>query len=266
MKNLRKVVFVLAITGFILACNIISAPATFTPIAPQNAPQGTKISFENVSLVIPTGLGTGANTTKTDNVEMPPFVNPSNGPMPQHIVITINGYPLAREARIAVFKASEYASYTESTKNTITELQSLNFQAGGEIPPDLGGTFEAQAGPVAIQNGNGLRYITETMEAFVPISNDQIYYYYQGMTNDGAYFVMAVLPISGSFLAPTGSSDAVIPPGGIQFPGFTNPNASSDEIQAYYAAVKDKLNAASSNFTPSITTLDALIQSISVNP
>lgn len=242
-----------------------SPAATTAPT--QNSPQGTKVTFENVSLVIPTGLGAGANTVKNDDVEMPPFENPSNGPMPQHIVITINGYPLPREARIAVFKASEYAGYADSTKLTISELQSLNFQAGGVVPPDLGSTFTAQAAPVAIQNGHGLRYVTEIMQAFVPISNDDTYYYYQGMTNDGAYFVLAVFPISASFLAPTSGADAVLPSGGIQFPPFSNPNATNNDINTYYDAVKQKMNtAAPTDFTPSITTLDAFIQSITVTP
>ena len=299
MKNFRKVIFVFAIAGLILACDIASAPTTApnpqsvativagtiqaitaaaplatqpasTQSAPTQAPQpaaGIPVSFQNVRLVIPNDLGAGANTVKNDDVEMPPFVNPSFGPMPQHIVITINGYPLAREARIAIFKASEYAGYADSTKITISELQSLNFQAGGKVPPDLGSTFTAQAGSVAIQNGHGLRYITEIMEAFVPISNDQIYYYYQGMTSDGAYFVMAVFPVSASFLAPTDRADAVIPSNGIQFPPFSNPNATNNDINAYYDAVTQKMNAAAPNdFTPSITTLDALVQSITVNP
>lgn len=287
MRNFFLITMSILGMGVILACNLgtiatqnptapsVSNTAVSTPVAPpaettaptQNAPQSTKVSFENVSLVIPTDLGVGANTTKTDDVEMPPFVNPSNGPMPQHIVITLNGYPIGREARIAVFKASEYASYTGATENTISELQSLNFQAGGNIPPDLGGTLETQASPVAIQNGHGLRYVTEIMGAYIPISNDQIYYYYQGMTNDGVYFVLAVLPINMSFLAPTYDPDAVIPSGGIQFPPYSNPNATTDDIKAYYDAIKQKMNAAAPNdFTPSLATLDTLIQSITVTP
>ena len=244
-----------------------TSPAAATTAPTQSAPQGTKVSFENISLVIPISLGSGANTITNDDVEMPPFVNPSNGPMPQHIVITINGYPLPREAKIAIFKASDYASYADSTNLTISALQSLNFQAGGEVPSDLGSTFMAEAAPVAIQNGHGLRYVTQIMEAAVPISNDQTYYYYQGMTNDKAYFVMAVLPVSASFLAPTGGSDAVLPSDGIQFPPFSNPNATNNDINGYYDAVTQKMNTATpTNFTPSIADLDVLIQSITITP
>ncbi len=295
MKDFRKVIFVFVIASFILACDISSAPTTTAPdqqnvativagtiqamtvaapatspaattVPTQNAPQGTNVTFENVSLVIPPSLGSGANTVKNEDVEMPPFVNPSFGPMPQHIVITINGYPIPREARIAIFKASEYASYTDLTKIIISELQSLNFQAGSEVPPDLGSTFTAQAAPAAIQNGHGLRYVTEIMQAEVPISNDETFYYYQGMTNDGAYFVQAVFPVSASFLAPTSGADAVIPADGIQFPPFSNPNVTMDDINAYYAAITQKMNSAPNDFTPSLTTLDALIQSIIVTP
>jgi hypothetical protein len=291
MHNFRKVVFIFAIAILILACEIASAatpaPAqqnvativagtlqALTAAAPPatvavstQTTQGSKVSFMNISLVIPSSLGAGASSINTDNIEMPPFTNPSNGPMPLHVVFSIQGYPIARKASIAVFKASEYAKYADFTQNVISQLQSLNFQAGGKIPQELGGSFEAAAIPLAIQKGHGLRYVTQVMQAVVPISNDQIYYYYQGMTNDNTYYVMAVLPVKALFVASTGNPDSAVPPNGIQFPPFSNPNATNDEIQNYYNAITQKMNnAAPNDFTPSLPTLDALIQSITVNP
>ncbi len=266
-----------------LACNFSATPTlsisqsaatvvagtlqAITTVAPTRPPQGIKVSFKNVSLVIPVGLGNGANTNQTEDVEMPPYPNPSSGPMPKHIVITIKGYPIASpvvsQAKIAIFKASEYAGYSNITPKAFSELQSYR---GGKVPPDW--VFDAitiQASPTSIQNGHGVRYITQMIPS-VQISNDQIYYYYQGITNDQAYFVMAVFPVNASFL-PSNYSDQTVPPSGIPFPGITNPSASQNDLQAYYKAVEDKLNSTSQqDFKPPLSTLDALMQSIEVNP
>ncbi len=297
-KFLKLLIAVLSL-GVILACNLGAsvqpAPdtqvptavpsATNTPIpasatipaptltdTPQptytSVPQTIPVTFQNVALAIPNGLGSGANSTTTQDVEMPPFVNPSNGPMPSHIALTINGYPLARTARITVFKAVDYASYTAYTQNVITALQSQSYQPGQPVPSDLTlGNLNAQAQPLGFQKGQGLRIVTQVSEGTVPVANDSIFYYFQGLTQDGQYYVSAILPVQASFLAATSGPDASLPAGGIQFPPYNNPSASMDDINNYYSAIQSKLNSASaSDFTPSLTDLDALIQSIQITP
>jgi hypothetical protein len=232
---------------------------SLTPVV--SVPAVPTYQYENVSLTIPNDLGTGAIPTTTDEVELP-FINPSNGPMPQHIVLEINGYPLARNSRIMVFKAAEYSAYSEITQQTISTLQSLQYQAGQPLPDELSvGPFNAQAQSLSFQNGHGLRYITEVLTAVLPISNDQIFYYYQGLTNDGAYYISAILPISAPFLISEGNPDSSLPVDGIPFPNSSN----AQDFDSYYAAITEKLNTADAGiFKPSLSTLDTLIQSIAI--
>lgn len=84
------------------------------------------------------------------------------------------------------------------------------------------------------------------------------------MSRDGAYYIVAILPISVPVLADTSDAGAPLPPGGIPYPYFANPDA---DMQAYYNAVTDLLNATSPEaFTPTINQLDSLIQSMQINP
>ncbi|HEX2995308.1 MAG TPA: hypothetical protein VHP14_10805 [Anaerolineales bacterium] len=231
----------------------------------QNAPQGTRVSFEDVSLLIPTALGTGANTKKTDDIEYPPCANPScvypAEVMPQHIVFTINGYPLAREAWVAVFNAAEYAGIDEHFSATISDLRSLKGGLG-TIPDSLTSRFAAGVHAMNFQDGYGFRYLTQMNDAPMPINNERLFYYFKGLTDDGTYFVMAILPITAPMLAEDGKPEAPIPAGGVPFPA----GGMGDE--AYYTSVTEKLNALPpDSYTPSLNALDLLIESLLVtNP
>ncbi len=244
-----------------------------TPVTPTDAistspvASSVPVSYQNVSFAIPSELNIHATPTTNTDVELP-FINPSNGPMPEHIVLLLDTYPLQGTAKIMVFKASEYADYSEMTRKIVTTLHTLQYQAGQPIPDGLKlGSFSAQARPLSFKNGQGLRFITEILMGVAPISNDQIFYYYQGITNDGAYFISAVLPISSPFLASDGKPDSPIPSNGIPFPGYTNPNATAAEFDTYYSAVTEKLNtAAPDGFTPTLTALDKMIQSLQITP
>jgi len=83
-------------------------------------------------------------------------------------------------------------------------------------------------------------------------------YQYQGLTSDGKYYVIAILPVNIPFLAADDKPDAAVPTDGIPIPA-------NGPDESYYTAVLQKLNGTSPDaFTPSLTLLDALIQSINI--
>jgi hypothetical protein len=267
----HKLLFAGLVLIAILACNspgTVATAITQTNATAEMAVASTiPVIFRNVSFAVPSELDIRATPTTNTDVELP-FINPSNGAMPEHIVFLLDTYPIKGIAKIMVFRAPEYAGYSDMTQKIVTTLSALQYQPGRPIPNDLKlGAFNAQAQPVSFKNGQGLRFITEILTGVAPISNDQIFYYYQGITNDGAYFVSAVLPISAPFLASDGKPDSPIPSNGIPFPGHTDPNATSTEFDTYYSAVAEKLNtAAPDDFTPTLTALDKMIQSLQITP
>jgi hypothetical protein len=289
MHNFQKVIFVFAIAGLILACDMIPAPATapnpqsiativagtmqaITAAAPANtsqtaatskpATQGTSISFNNVSFVIPQGLANGTTNSTTTDIELP-YINPSIGAMPQHIRVVFNGYSIhgtLLDPQIAVFKSAEYAQYTDLTQQIISTLHNLQYVQGQPLPQGLPvGPFNAQVKAIDFTNGHGLRYLTQFDEAPLPVNNHELIYYYQGLTTDGQYYVQVILPLQAPFLPPDENPNSSLPASGIPF--------NADQLQSYFSAVTQRLNTTTPDqFSPPLTALDELIQSIEIKP
>ena len=85
-----------------------------------------------------------------------------------------------------------------------------------------------------------------------------MFYNFQGLTSDGRFYIVAILPVNAPFLAPDDNPQSVLPSDGI-------PLTTEMPDDAYYAAVVSKLDQTAPDiFTPTLTQLDALIQSITI--
>ncbi|TFG73597.1 MAG: hypothetical protein E4H27_00495 [Anaerolineales bacterium] len=117
---------------------------------------------------------------------------------------------------------------------------------------------------ISFQNGGGVRFLSECAQYAAPVNNYDLFYHFQGVTRDGAYYIIAIFPISAPVLAETSDAAAVLPSGGIAFPDITGPNA---DLQGYYSAITKLLNGTSADsFTPTINQLDVLIESMQIVP
>ena len=152
-------------------------------------------------------------------------------------------------------------------------LDNILYGSGGPISPDQLPAlpfFNAQPAiaahiqTVSFQNGSGVRFLTQYAQANVPVNNHELFYQFQGVTRDGAYYIVAIFPVTVPVLAETGEAAALLPPGGIAAPDINDPNA---DWAGYFTAVTDLLNGTSPDaFTPSINQLNLLIESIQVAP
>lgn len=189
-----------------------------------------------------------------------PYINPSLADMPQHAVVTLNLYALngnIYQPQIMIFRAAEYSQYSELTASIITSLQSLQYIDGQPLPGDLDSDFIAQNHALNFQNGHGVRYLTQIFQNFNPVNNKDLFYYYQGMTNDGQYFVQATLPINAAYLPADDNPNTSLPADGIPF--------NMDDFPGYLDAVKQKLNSTETfNFNPYLDALDEMIASMQV--
>lgn len=232
---------------------------------PTATPSGVPVSSNGITFVIPTGLAVSASANSTSAVELP-YINPSFGDMPQHTVFDLDNYAVQGtqfKPQIMVFRAAEYAQYTELTASIIAALQNLQYSAGQPLPESLpNGVFVAQAQPIQFQNGKGLRYLTQFDQSPLPVNNREMFYYFHGLTNDGQFYVQAILPLHSSLLVADEEPTSITPPDGVQF-DWTDIRNGYDAMPAYLEAVSQKLSAADPNsFTPTLPMLDALIQSI----
>jgi len=228
---------------------------------------GTPVSFENVSFVIPNGLAGSAHAEKMTAVD-----SNSGAPWeiaPTHLRFTLTGYPLPskfHEPRIFVYPADEYAQVNPIAAEQIGNIKKI--LAGSTILQETLPRvpwFNAElliAARIQIipsQNGRGVRTLTQYAQYAAPINNHELFYHFAGVTSDGNYYVIAILPITAPILAEDEKPEASVPAGGVPIPadiGITN---------SYYSAVTGKLNSlAPDAYTPSLPLLDSLIQSIQV--
>ena len=134
----------------------------------------------------------------------------------------------------------------------------MHYQHGQPLPKNLpAGSFSAAVQSVNFANGNGIRYLTQFDQSPLPVNNRELFYYFHGITNNGTYYVQVILPVQAPFLAPDENPNSSLPRNGIPF--------HSD--QSYFNAIAQQLNTTPPDqFSPSLASLDALVQSITINP
>lgn len=247
-----------------LATQSLATQPGATQAAP--APKGKMVVFGNTSFTVPEGLGSGAKQEFTTEVELP-YTNPSFGEMPSHYKYVIQDYQPAQgnlTPMILVFNADEFAAYSDLTKGMIAALRSSNGQS--QTLPDgilSISSFKGGVKPLRLQDGYGWGCLTQIIEAQVPINNADLFFYFQGMTDDGKYYISAILPVNASFLAAGSNPTAPVPADGIPFPDTGTLDGTS--YNNYLQSMANKLNAAAPDaFQPPLAQLDALIQSIGI--
>ena len=137
---------------------------------------------------------------------------------PTYFEFTFNNYTVAdhfHTPKIIVYPVEEYRAISTSASERIDSLQLalMNHPGGGVISnlPFLpmwpaAQMFSAQVGYFDFQNGSGVRYLTMYGQAIYPVDNQNLFYTYQGLTNDGRFYISAVLPVVHLGLPDDGSS------------------------------------------------------------
>jgi hypothetical protein len=249
----------------------ISTQPAVTQTGTGGIPQagGLPISFEGVSFVIPDGLAAGATTDKMTAVE-----SNTDAPWdiaPTHLRFTLTDYPLQgkfHEPRIFVYPAGEYAQKNPTAAEQLDRLRKILTGATPlhETLPTVpffnaAPLLSAQIKIIPFANGGGgIRSLTQYAQYAAPVNNRELFYHFQGLSSDGNYYIVAILPITAPVLPKDEKPEATVPEGGIPIPTDIGPN------QVYYFSVTEKLNSISPDaYTPSLNMLDALIQSMTVS-
>jgi hypothetical protein len=271
----QKLLTVFILTLFITSCNLTqsatptSAPPTGTAmVTPTHVlTHGNVVTLNNISLTIPEELAKDALLeivpAKTD--EEPWEITP------EYQQITLTGYQLEgkfHEPQIFVFPADEYAQNNPSAADQIDRLKKI---LAGFIPlretlpriPFFNAEMQIAANiqMVTFQSGNGERHLTQYAQYLAPINNHELIYQFAGLTTDEKYFILAVLPITAPILAENENPDAPVSTEGVPIPTDFGPN------DPYYSSITQKLVSLDPDaYTPSLNTLDELIQSILITP
>lgn len=221
-----------------------------TAVVPTNNP--LQISLDTGSLA--TGFATETVTPDADG--------PYWELLPAYTQLTLQDYPISNHLmrpQIFVYPLAELQAINEGAKPIVASLQTL-IQSPQEITPmpflplyNAQQVMHAHLQYLDFQTGQGLRYLTQFDQAFIPINNYELIYTYQGLTGDGKYYVAAVFPVHHPSLPPDGNVTGNEPP---QF---------TTDFAAYIANVMASLNPQAANtFTPDLTQLDAMMRSLEI--
>jgi hypothetical protein len=205
---------------------------------------------------------------------------PSTGPddfgfdvMPAHITFTLlntyaEDWTLFRQTvnapdqpQIIIYPLDAYAEMNVMAQEQITALDNLLAERpdlpGGALPhlppPNGQQDLQTQMAYLAFQNGEGVRYLTQFNQEPRQINNQEIYYTFQGITADHAYYVALFFPVATAVLPDEMAVE--------EWETF------SADYAAYLLETTAVLNQLSpAEFTPDLTLLDAVITSLRVEP
>ena len=276
LKVLFRPVGLLASLTVILGCSLMSSAgpqaSSTHPAAPTGTKAGIPIFASPVRFVLPAGLGRGVIAENIDVVT--DQTGASWEVAPAHLQLAIQGYAFVNSffvPQIFEYPAPEYAAVNPTAAESMKRLQAVlshpNAQYANDVLPyvpfyNAGQVFAAQEKVLQFNGGSGLRVVTQYAQDVSPINNSGLFYHFEGLTADGKVYLVAVLPTNLPFLAGDNNPAGAVPAGGIPFPPD---NASGSSFQDYFKQVTQLIDHSSADqFNPPLSTLDALIQSISI--
>jgi len=253
-------------------------PSTVDPSATQFVDRSpvtnTLVTFGNITLEIPSGVASGANGSYM------PAVTSEDGPYwektPGHLQVSLNDYYVLQgklhKAQIYVYPATEYAVLSSAAFESMHRLRNI-MSAVVPVTPDqlpavpffnAGQLFASNIQPVSFQNGNGIRFVTEYGQYPAPVNNHELFYHFQGFSDVGDFYIVAIFPITAPGLSDSSDPASAVAIGGVAYPNMGDANA---DWEGYYGAATNLLDTTPADaFAPSLSQLDALIQSMWITP
>jgi hypothetical protein len=181
-----------------------------------------------------------------------------------------------RMAQVRVFPTADFPGFgDDSAEGFLNQLQALNDLLQSGLDParcttphpdelalpflpwiNMKQTFCARPQILEFQNGKGVRYISYYSQGPNPVLDREVFYTFQGLTEDGAFYVSAFFPVQ------TGVFPTEVP----ACPRCGEPDY--DPFSEWTATLIEQLTALNAqpanDFAPSLNVLDDLIQSISI--
>lgn len=234
------------------------ATATHTVLPTDTAtPPEPDVTFQGVSFSYPDSLANDVSRTVD-----PGYVDENNPwNIPQHVRFDLMGYPLTdtyHKPQIMVFAVEEFKSVNPQVGESLGDLAAI-LDAHPEDPQDIGvyHFFNAaqfiysQEGYVRFQNGRGIRFVSQYGQAAYPIGYPHMFYAFQGVTEDGAYYISVIMPLNHPSL-PEAESVTVDE-------DFYN------NYETYVVEVEAQLDEKPpDSFVPSLLELDAMVETLLV--
>ena len=234
------------------------------------------VDYENVSFQFPVDLASDVlfalvpGIANTDATEIPYWAT-----YPPYREFTFMDFAQENDfdppaARIQIYPTADLFAYSEGSYNQWVALSTvLNSQANyptdtiisiyddvnsDEMPAlplrNAAQVFATQIRFVEFENGVGVRYLSRYAQAPFGTTNSQLFYTFQGLTYDNAYYVVVDVPVSSAFVP-----DTWTPPADFD----VNAIAAED-----VALINQLMLSNPADFTPDLSVLDNMITTLTV--
>ena len=218
---------------------------------------GYAVNYNGIYFVGQVGNSASAET-------IPSALDDPFSPLPEHDRFLIEGYSSRNtmiEPVIRIIPLDALRAASVENAEEIALLQSLLNDPPLGIPDELpmlptihaGSLGAAHFSVLDFTSGSGVRYITQYAQNAWPVNNEGLFYTFQGITGDNAYYVSVQLPLAHDAL---NEYDDFQPPDDFY-------DTAAGLIGGQFLSL-DRVDA--SSFTPSIVLLDQLVQSITITP
>lgn len=186
------------------------------------------------------------------------FVDPQTGSAPW----LTHQYSEGQEIRpqIFIFPTRNYADISPLAAERIQALKTLLYSheltVGTQMPvlPPFNSAqdFYSQVHPLEFQGGRGLRFITRYSQEATPIANPDVFYTFQGLTEDGSLYVAAFFPLYVSSLP--------------ELTHVEDWQEFSKGYPVYIADITSRLGRCNpDDFEPDLKSIDVLIKSLNIS-
>jgi hypothetical protein len=216
------------------------------------------------------GLAKAVHGTVQPAEPLPPEPEPGLGGWPEHLRFSFDGdklhdYISSEQRQIVIYPAPAYSELFRKAglakQDPVPALRALLGKPGGikgEIPilplADAVQILKARVDLLKFKGGKGLRFLTHYAQDDVPVTNASLFYTYQGLTDDGRYWVAVYYPVAASVLPKTIDDS----------PESKDFAVLARHYDAYLKKTVKKLDDPKVVFTPDLATLDAMVESIEI--
>ena len=247
------------------------AATVHAAIAQPGGPQ-KEVAYKNISFLLDPALSKDyvAETVPAFRLEVK--TDTPDGVGPEHLLVRLRGSYVPRARRgsgkdyavpeIALYPIADAgdAKFTEDfpeVRKSAEELKAYLARrahpAGEPVPflpwADRSQAFIARRKFLRFRNGRGVLFMTQYQQEQVPVNNGALVYTFQGMTDDNAWYVSAVFPVSAPGLPATDAGAAK--------KDFARGYA------AHIAEVTERLEKLpAKNYTPNLLLIENLVRSI----
>lgn len=229
-----------------------------------------KVSYNNISFELDPALTTAVMAQSCPALPL----SADQAPGEAHPPYTAFSFPdynrdnTDYQPEVRVYEvAGDMTEYT-APLNMLPELQSIL-----EERPDpvdwYRAPLKARQAYLDFANGSGVRGLVQYMQDFFFFTNNGLVYEYNGLTQDGGYFVSIRYPVSVPFLMEL--DGFALPPANLNPQAIAIPEWPSDfeqqrqVIEAYNTEALDRFEQMhDSDASPDLTLLDKLVQSIQI--